>query len=345
LSDLWRLRGELSRARFIILASVLFAVKYNLDRILLRLFFDQEWGLLNYFQRPFPWIGRPPDNAPTEYGLLLAASLPFLWAGLALCLKRLRSAALPLWLAALFVVPILKWFLFLALSVVPDRKEQSVGRAEQKGSTARWLPTSSFGSAALAVGVSALLALGSTLLGATLLHEYGWGLFAGLPFCMGFLATLIFGARQSRPLKESLGVALLSLLLAGISLLVFAAEGLICILMAAPLAAVLSTIGAMVAHSIIIVRRREAPGELFCIPVLAIPLMLGSEHLCREVPVLVAVRTSVDVDASPEGVWRNVISFGELPPPTESLFKVGIAYPVRAEIQAFVDPTPHDQSA
>jgi hypothetical protein len=38
------------------------------------------------------------------------------------------------------------------------------------------------------------------------------------------------------------------------------------------------------------------------------------------------------IDAAPEVVWRNVIAFSELPPPKEAMFKLGIAYPIRAEI-------------
>jgi len=32
-------------------------------------------------------------------------------------------------------------------------------------------------------------------------------------------------------------------------------------------------------------------------------------------------------------VWPNVIAFAQLPPPQELLFRAGIAYPIRAEIQ------------
>ena len=34
----------------------------------------------------------------------------------------------------------------------------------------------------------------------------------------------------------------------------------------------------------------------------------------------------------PEAVWEHVVAFAELPPPTELLFRAGVAYPLRAEI-------------
>lgn len=45
------------------------------------------------------------------------------------------------------------------------------------------------------------------------------------------------------------------------------------------------------------------------------------------------VRSSLDIAAPPEKVWANVVAFTEIPPPTEILFKIGLAYPIRAEIK------------
>jgi hypothetical protein len=45
-----------------------------------------------------------------------------------------------------------------------------------------------------------------------------------------------------------------------------------------------------------------------------------------------AVTTSVIVDAPPEVVWQHVVSFPDLDPPTEFMFRKGIAYPIRARI-------------
>lgn len=47
---------------------------------------------------------------------------------------------------------------------------------------------------------------------------------------------------------------------------------------------------------------------------------------------LFRVATRTEVDAPIETVWKHVIEFTELPPPREILFQLGIAYPIRAEI-------------
>ncbi|PYJ00313.1 MAG: hypothetical protein DME25_21040 [Verrucomicrobia bacterium] len=334
--DLWRWDGEISRSTYLIWAAVLFAIKYNFDRLLLRAVFHEEWSVFNYFDRATPWLSFTPRQRPAEYLVLLAAALPFLWAGIMLCLKRLRSARLPLWLAVLFVIPVLKWFLFLVLGLVPHREAAAAAKESATGPVdwlLRWYPKSAGGSAAVAVLLSALQAPIATLIGTQLLGDYGWALFVGVPFCMGFSAVLLHGARQRRTLGESLSVALLSIALAGAVLLAVAFEGLICIIMAAPLALVLAALGGLAAHAVQAAAWGVVPPRLHCIPFLALPLMLTAEHVSHEPPPLLKVTTVIEVNAPPNQVWENLVSFAELPPPTETLFKLGIAYPIHARIQ------------
>ncbi len=327
--DLWSWSGGLSRGSFVIWAAVLFAAKYNLDRILLLFIFNRRWSVFSYLEQPLPGIHSfSPLQSRKEFLVLLAAALPFLWAGVVLCIKRLRSARLPLWLAVLFVVPIVKWFLFVLLALVPEGRE----KPDESTIPASWLPRSVLGSAALAVGASVTLALVGMLLSTSLLGEYGWALFVGIPFSMGFFSSLIFEASGPRRLGESLTVAMVSVLLAGGLLLVLAFEGVICLVMAAPLASGLAFIGALAGHAIHASRRTRVPPQLYCVPLLALPLMLASEKL-RPGPVpLLKVVTTIEVDAPVETVWKHVVEFSELPPPSEPLFKLGIAYPIRAEI-------------
>jgi hypothetical protein len=63
------------------------------------------------------------------------------------------------------------------------------------------------------------------------------------------------------------------------------------------------------------------------------PAVMCAEYVAAPEPPVFAVRTAVDIDAPPAAVWRNVVSFSELPPPTEWIFHTGIAYPIRASIE------------
>ena len=61
--------------------------------------------------------------------------------------------------------------------------------------------------------------------------------------------------------------------------------------------------------------------------------MVGAEHLVRPAPLLFTCETSVVIDAPPEEVWRHVVSFSDLAPPTDWVFRTGLAYPIRARIE------------
>jgi len=65
---------------------------------------------------------------------------------------------------------------------------------------------------------------------------------------------------------------------------------------------------------------------------LCLPLLFGAEHLTF-LPREFEVVTALEIDAPPERVWRNVIGFTPLAPPTELAFALGIAYPTGARIE------------
>jgi hypothetical protein len=66
---------------------------------------------------------------------------------------------------------------------------------------------------------------------------------------------------------------------------------------------------------------------------LLMPLLLLGEHQLKRAPVEYQVVSTVVVHAPPDRVWNALVAFSEIPPPTEALFRAGIAYPIRAEIQ------------
>src|SRR5437868_9754091 len=109
---------------------------------------------------------------------------------------------------------------------------------------------------------------------------------------MGFFSALIHGARQPRRLSESVMVAMVSVGIAGALLLLLAFEGVICLVMAAPLALALAFIGAVAGHAVQVTRRPHAPPHVYCIPILAVPLMIASETLRPDAPPLLQVVTA-----------------------------------------------------
>jgi hypothetical protein len=185
----------------------------------------------------------------------------------------------------------------------------------------------------VSIAITAAIGLGLTLLGTQVVATYGWGLFVGLPFCLGLFAVLTHSYHEPRGYGECVTVAVLPVLALGVVLLLVAIEGLICILMAAPIAMVLALLGGSLGFAIQAAHwgRRNAPA-MFSMVVLLTPGFYGIEHFMRPQPGVFEVKSSIEIDAPPQKVWDKVVAFTEIPPPKESLFRAGIAFPIRAEI-------------
>lgn len=342
-SDLWSWRGTVGRGKYAAVGLVLFAVKHNLDR-LIAYSYSRRWSLANYWF--FEVTGGVEEVAQFDarlYAVMVAAALPFVWVGVVMTIKRLRDAALPLWFVVFFFAPFLNLFFFLLLAVVPSRAvaagERRTAGPAARAQTAlgRVIPDHPLGSAALSLLVVVPLSIAATLFSVRALAGYGWGLFVGLPFFLGLVSVLLYSFHRPRTLEGCVAVSLLSVALVAAALVAFAVEGVICVAMAAPLAAVLAVAGGLVGF---VLQRRDTDPErdvslnlrVCALAALALPGLMLAEHSLKLESPLYEVKTSVAVNAPPEVVWRNLVEFAELPPADDALFRAGVAYPVRAEI-------------
>jgi hypothetical protein len=172
------------------------------------------------------------------------------------------------------------------------------------------------------------------LLGTQVLANYGWGLFVALPYVMGLAAALIYSTRLPRSLSSCIIVACLSTAILGLSLLALAFEGVVCLIMAAPIAVPLAAFGGACGYRI--QRERwlhQGTPAFLSLLLITVPGIQWTEHKIAPQPKTFIVRSAIDVNAPPEKVWKQVVAFTEIPPPKELLFRAGIAYPIRAEIR------------
>jgi hypothetical protein len=161
--------------------------------------------------------------------------------------------------------------------------------------------------------------------------HYGWTLFVTLPIAVGFLTTaLVLQARGHVDMPCIVAVMGLVFGLAAVGLVFLGLEGLVCLVMAAPLVFPLALLGGWAALKLYD-RRPTAATTTVAWLLLLLPAGMGLGTRAPH-PALHSVRTVVEVDAPPEVVWRHVLAFPPLPPPRELLFRAGIAYPLRAEI-------------
>jgi hypothetical protein len=341
ISTLWTWGGTVDRGPYVITGVVLFAIKHNLDRFVASVFFHHPWSIFNYWMfEEHKHLDNIPEGRLKFYATMVALAIPFIYVGVVLSLKRLRAIGLPLWLVAFFFVPFLNLFFFLLLSVLPSRKDGAeVETAEPFGARlmhtlGRVIPDSGVGSAAVGVLVTVPLAIGAVFLSVKAMGDYGWGLFVGLPFFLGLISVLFYGFHKPRTLGGCLLVSILSVSLVCFALFAFAVEGIICLIMAAPLGMILAMFGGLIGY--VIQRRPSYTAEsfhVFSLLLIVMPAFIGLEHTAQQEPPLIPVVTSIKINAPPEKVWQNLVAFAELPPPEDAFFKTGIAYPIRAEIK------------
>ncbi len=343
LSDLWRWNGRVGRGTYLLVGLIGFAIKHNIDRAIAASFFPADrtsfFGYSFNYWAPLGRAARLTHLSQTESKFLatmLLAALPFIWVGVALTVRRLRDAGQPVWLVILFFVPFLNLLFLAALCVLPPR-ERDTGQEAAPWPGPRSLdsliPRSRTGSAAVSIVLTSAIGLVFVLLGTVYAGAYGWSLFLGLPFCLGLFSVLVYSYHERRRLGACLQVAVLPVGILGFALVAVAMEGVMCVVMAAPLALALTALGGWVGYLIQANHwgPTHAPAVMSMV-LLMVPAFFGMERAAGLEPPTFVVRTAIDVKAPPEVVWQHVVSFAEIAPPTEMLFRAGIAYPIRAEI-------------
>lgn len=163
---------------------------------------------------------------------------------------------------------------------------------------------------------------------------YAYGLFIWLPFVMGFSSTMLLAHNNdSRTKYDCLSISFFTLFIYCLGLLTFAFEGLICIVMAAPIGLLFNWLGFLVAWKVVNKKIAKNLPTTLSILILSVPTLMGFEFAVnKNDDQLRFVKTLIEIKATPEKVWQNVIEFPQLKKPTEFIFKTGIAYPINAKI-------------
>jgi hypothetical protein len=189
------------------------------------------------------------------------------------------------------------------------------------------------GSALMGGIVSAALAVVFCTLAVYWFRDYGWSLMVGLPFTVGLISVLLHGYHRRRGFWSCLLASWLATVITGLALVAVRIEGVVCLIFLLPIALIFSTFGGIVGYFIQVDRwmNQNTLGSMLVVLV-TLPLLMGAEHHIQLKAPLYSVTTKIVIDAPPDVVWRHVVTFRQLPEPTEPWFKMGIAYPQRAII-------------
>jgi hypothetical protein len=167
------------------------------------------------------------------------------------------------------------------------------------------------------------------------LGSYGFSLFLALPFVMGYVAVWAYGRTHAQSFMNVLALVSLTILLAGLGIAALAVEGLVCLVMAAPIAWFLALLGGSVAY---VIHARQGFGReqtsTFGGVLLALPLLMGLEHAAPPPVPRFTVHTGIEIAAPPDAVWKRIVAFPAIGKPREWVFRyAGISYPIEARIK------------
>src|SRR5437899_319868 len=121
--ELFGFQGRVNRATYAFVGIAGVLLKHNLDGILAYKLLRRPWGIWNYLSPLGMLNGNYPATASQKKFLVILAitTLPFIWLGIGMTLKRLRDAGLPARLVLLFFVPAINVLFFILLCVLPSR--------------------------------------------------------------------------------------------------------------------------------------------------------------------------------------------------------------------------------
>ncbi len=317
----------MKRLPYVIWTTVALAVAYLILRTVAStggLFvFPDAWHFLD----PFRLIGEEGPQLWITVGVHVTLTIVLV----GLSINRARDAGWNRWIGLLMILPVVRLFVFTALAVVPTQAHINALDLPRQAWLDHILPRTRVGNAIASIFFAVLLVVPLGFLNVRLLEDYGLALFIGLPFVLGAVSAYLYNHAHTRSLRQSLGIAMLTVTIALAAIFLFAMEGILCIVMAAPIVYAIAFSGALVGHALS--QRTPGGATAMSLLVLVAPGLMAFEAAHPPSAPLFPVITKVLVKAPPQLVWNELVAFSRMEEPDELLFRAGISYPVEARIE------------
>jgi hypothetical protein len=270
---------------------------------------------------PLRQLATLPDIPPFvaiagfAFGLLISTMLVMLSLRRAACLGRGGGLAL------VTMIPTLQILAAFALTLIRRRRDAPEPEAEIVSKAIPPYQT------AIGVLVGTALIVLAVAVSTVTFGSYGWGLFVMTPFLVGIITGYV--VNRGRP--HSRGETLLAVTAAGmlgtVALLMLALEGFMCIVLIAPLAAVLAAIGGDIGRAA--AKRFHPRQPLYSVAFLPLVFLLDAA-MPPELPIV--TRTSIDIAAPPGTVWQSLTADRAVAAAPGIVGMAGLAYPVASRI-------------
>jgi hypothetical protein len=257
--------------------------------------------------------------------LALAYLLIAAWALAGFAFRRAADANVSEWIAAFAMAPIVQVPTILFLIVAPSRIVQGIPPTlDQHGA-----PRGGWVAAVQGVVAGMGLTVLAVAIGALVFGVYQFGMFVLSPFVIGATTGYLVNRKQDVGPAHTAGLVVAATALGGIALVVAALEGVVCIVLASPVAVFVAWIGGQFGRAVALLTRRSPAQTLPAFALL--PLVFGLENILPATTSFDTYQT-IEVNAPPEWVWKSIVRMEAIEAPPALPFRLGVAYPLRGEI-------------
>jgi uncharacterized protein YndB with AHSA1/START domain len=260
-----------------------------------------------------------------------AICLAVTWLLAALSFRRAAYAHWGYWLAALTIVPAVQIAAVLLLALLhrddtppPDADSRAPWGQRLQDADVDVRSRNALQGLVAGVGVIVL----AVLISALTFGAYGFGLFVLTPLLVGITTGYMANRGTSLSSDRTAALVILASALGGMALVMLALEGLVCIILASPLAIVIALIGGGIGRSYAISARGE-DSPVMCVALL--PMVFACEAVLPPAATIIT-NQSIIVAAPPEAVWKALTSDDPIATPPGLIGLSGLAYPIRGRI-------------
>ncbi|ODT85323.1 SRPBCC family protein [Phenylobacterium sp. SCN 70-31] len=280
-----------------------------------------DWGLwLLPFRRLTQIEGLPPAFLAGGLVLMLAVACVLAL----LSFRRTASDGADAGLAAVAIVPVIQFAAFAWFVLAPMLRRPSPVSAEAWRGDG-WAAVTQAILAGTGLMVFAVAA--STLV----FGAYGFGLFVLSPLLVGFATGFLVNRRtEPRSAGATAGWVFGATFIGSAMLIAFGLEGGICMVMASPIMAGPAIVGGLVGREFAIAGRARTKPVVMSLAIM--PLAFAVDAAMPPETLLITHET-IEIDAPPSLVWAALIDMGEIGPEPALPFRLGLAYPLRAEFR------------
>lgn len=325
-----RFQGVISRTRYLGTSLVQLLVQYLVHGLTHAVYGHEVWGINLDLVLPAPGtVFELLFSSSGEHGirmlvlaLVAIVDLAVAWLLLGSAIRRAETtgrSALVACLAAvpLVQIPIIAW---LGWSKSPEETGMPVAGNRIP------LETVITG---LVAGLVVAVAL--EILSTLVFRTYGFVLFLGSPFIIGCVTGYIGNRRSDIGASATTRLVLSACFLGCVFLLAVALEGVLCIILAAPLIALTAWLGGLMGRAIALQGPGSAPGRTAS-SFVVLPLLLAIDWVAPPDFAFESVE-SIRVSAPQRDVWDAIVHMGPIPDPPALPFRWGLAYPMSGNIR------------